>query len=129
MKLILTAILFLATFFTNAQTIYLRINPSIILPSDSIESKSLTTSLNNFLMLAQKPNEENKFVFEGEKLEAFIQLDEINGIEKSGKFKDDYFYKPYLTNVVLLKDITYLNAPDSRQFKSFQTTKRCFQKS
>ncbi len=80
-------------------------------------------------MLAQKPNEENKFVFEGEKLEAFIQLDEINGIEKSGKFKDDYFYKPYLTNVVLLKDITYLNAPDSRQFKSFQTTKRCFQKS
>ena len=108
MKLIITTALLFATLFANAQTNSLRLNPNIVLPKDSIESKLLTTSLNDFLLAAQKPNEENKFVFEGEKIETFIQLDEINGIEKSGKFKDDYFYKPYLTNVVLLKDNNYL---------------------
>lgn len=108
MKLIITTTLLLATLFANAQTNSLRLNPNIVLPKDSIESKVLTTSLNDFLLAAQKPNEENKFVFESEKIETFIQLDEINGIEKSGKFKDDYFYKPYLTNIVLLKGNTYL---------------------
>lgn len=108
MKLILTWALLFSTLFTNAQTNALRLNPNIVLPKDSIESKNLTNSLNNFLLSAQKSNEENKFVFEREKIETFIQLDEVKGIEKSGKYKDDYFYKPYLTNVVLLKDNNYL---------------------
>ncbi len=108
MKFISTLTFTLTTLFANAQTNTLRLNPSIILPKDSIESKALTTSLNDFLLSAQKSNEENKFVFDSEKIETFIQLDEINGIEKSGKFKDDFFYKPYLTNVVLLKDNNYL---------------------
>lgn len=108
MKLILTWTLLFSTLFTNAQTNALRLNPNIVLPKDSIESKNLTNSLNNFLLSAQKSNEENKFVFEREKIETFIQLDEVKGIEKSGKYKDDYFYKPYLTNVVLLKDNNYL---------------------
>jgi hypothetical protein len=92
----------------NGQTNSLRVNPNIVLPKDSIESQNLTTSLNDFLLAAQKPNEENKFVFDSEKIETFIQLDELKGIEKSGKYKDDFFYKPYLTNVVLLKDKNYL---------------------
>lgn len=108
MKLIYTLTLLLSTLFANAQTNSLRLNQNIVLPKDSIESKILTTSLNDFLLSAQKPNEENKFVFENEKIETFIQLDEIKGIEKSGKYKDDFFYKPYLTNVVLLKDKNYL---------------------
>ena len=108
MKLILTATLLLASQFTNAQTNFLRLNGNIILPKDSVESKELTNSLNGFLLSAQKPNEENQFVLEDQRLETFILLDEIKGIEKSGKFKDDYFYKPYLTNVVLLRDNTYL---------------------
>jgi hypothetical protein len=108
MKRTITTILFLVTFFVHSQTNYLQINPNIVLPKDSITSKSLMASLNEFLLAAQKSNEENKFVFENEKVETSIQLDELNGIEKSGKFKDDYFYKPYLTNVVLLKDNTYL---------------------
>lgn len=108
MKLILTLIFLLPAVFANAQTNSLRLNSNIVLPKDSIESKSLTTSLNNFLLSAQKPNEENKFVFEKEKIETFIQLDEINGIEKSGIFKDDFFYKPYLTNIVPLKNDKYL---------------------
>lgn len=108
MKLTITTIVLFATLFANAQPNTLRLNANIVLPKDSTESKILTTSINNFLLSAQKPNEENKFVFESEKIETFIQLDEINGIEKSGKFKDDHFYKPYLTNVVSLKDNTYL---------------------
>ncbi len=108
MKFIYTLTLVFVTFLLNAQTNPLRINPNIVLPKDSIESKTLTNSLNEFLLSAQKLNEENKFVFESEKIETFIQLDEINGIEKSGKYKDDFFYKPYLTNVVLLKDKNYL---------------------
>jgi len=108
MKLFFTTTLLLATLFTNAQTNALRVNPNIVLPKDSIQSKALTTSLNDFLLSAQKPNEENKFVFEKEKIETFIQLDEIKGIEKNEKLKEDYFYKPYLTNAVLLKDQSYL---------------------
>lgn len=78
-------------FSANAQTKNLQLSPQLILPKDSIVSKSLTTSLNDFLIAAQKPNEENKFVYEKEKIETFILLDEINGIEKSGKYKDDFF--------------------------------------
>lgn len=108
MKFSPTLTLIFAVLFANAQTNYLRVNPSITLPKDSIESKNLTTSLNNFLLSAQQPNEENKFVFDSEKIETFIQLDEVNGIEKSGIYKDDFFYKPYLTNVMPLIDNQYL---------------------
>ena len=108
MKLILTLIFLLPAIFANAQTNNLRLNPNIVLLKDSIESKSLTTSLNNFLLSAHKPNADNKFVFEKEKIETFIQLDEIKGIEKSEKFKDDFFYKPYLTNIVPLENNKYL---------------------
>lgn len=108
MNQILLGFLLFTGFLANSQTNYLQINPNIVLPKDSITTKSLTSSLNEFLLAAQKSNEENKFVFEEEKIETFLQLDELNGIEKSGKYKDDYFYKPYLTNLVLLKDNTYL---------------------
>lgn len=107
MKLLGTTIMLLATFMVNGQTNSLRLNPNIILPRDSMESRALTTSLNDFLLSAQKPNEENKFVFEKEKIETWIQLDEINGIEKSVKYYDSHFYKPYLTNVVFLEDNKY----------------------
>ena len=108
MKIIYTLTLILASVFANAQTNPLRLNPNIVLPKDSIESKNLVKSLDNFLLASKKPNEENKFVFENEKIETFIQLDEVNGLEKSGKFKDEFFYKPYLTNIVLLKEGNYL---------------------
>jgi len=108
MKLIYTLTLFFTALCVNAQTNSLQLNQNIVLPKDSIESKNLTTSLNDFLLSAQKPNEENKFILESERIETFILLDEINGIEKNGKLKDDFFYKPYLTNLVPLKDSNYL---------------------
>jgi len=108
MKLIYTLLLLGMTFLLNAQSDILRINPNIVFPKDSIESKNLTTSLTNFLVSARKSNEENKFVFEPERIETFLLLDEFKGIEKSEKRKDDFFYKPYLTNIVPLKDSGYL---------------------
>lgn len=108
MKLKYTCTFLIATLFVNAQTNKLIINQSINLPTDSIDAKSLIASLNNFLMAAQKPNEENNFILPTEKVETFIQLDEVNGIEKSGKFKDDFFYKPYLTNIVSIEKDKYL---------------------
>lgn len=107
-KSFLTLTFLITALFVNAQTNSLRLNPTIVLPEDSIESKNLTTALNDFLLSAQKPNEENKFILESEKIETFILLDEINGIEKSEKYKDHLFYKPYLTNVMPLKDNQYL---------------------
>jgi hypothetical protein len=103
----LATLLTLLTFYANAQTV-LRVNPNITLPQDSVETKTLISALNEFLIGAQKPNEENKLVLETEKVETFILLDEVKDIEKSGKFKDDYFYNPYLTNVVPLKGTGYL---------------------
>ncbi len=90
------------------QTSRLIVSPNIYLPKDSTVSKQLIASLNEFLILAQKPNEENSLVLPAEKIETFIQLDEVNGIEKSGKYKDDFFYKPYLTNVVAIEESKYL---------------------
>lgn len=108
LKVILTLTFLINIFFTNAQNNPLRINPSIILPKDSIQSKILISNLNDFLVSAQKPNIENKFVLETQKVETFILLDEVNGIEKSKKFKDDYFYKPYLQNIVAVDENKYL---------------------
>src|SRR5258706_4857809 len=107
LKSILT-ITFLGTaLFLNAQTKGLIVNPNINSLRDTTENKLLLSSLNNFLAAAQGPNEENKFVLPSEKIETYIQLDEINGIQKSGRFKDDLFYKPYLTNIVPMRDGKY----------------------
>lgn len=97
-----------ATHCLKAQINPIRINPNIVLPKDTSESKLLILCLNDFLSAAQKPNEENRLVLETEKVETFIFLDEVKGIEKSIKFKDDNFYKPYLTNIVAAKDNKYI---------------------
>ncbi|MBL0286758.1 MAG: hypothetical protein IPQ19_04910 [Bacteroidetes bacterium] len=90
MKHLFTLLLILFTILANAQTNSLIINSNIILPKDSVVSTKLTASINDFLISAQKPNEENKFVLDSEKVETFILLDEVNGIEKSEEYKDNF---------------------------------------
>jgi hypothetical protein len=107
-KLCLLLALLFATLHLGAQPNTLRINQNILLPKDSTESILLISSLNEFLIAAQQPNEENALVLETQKVETFILLDEIKEIEKSGKFNDDYFYKPYLTNIVPIQDSQYI---------------------
>lgn len=108
MKNLLTVTLLFFSFFAYSQSNSLIINANIKLPQDSIESSVLIKSLNGFLEDSQKPNEGNKFVLLTEKIETDILLDEFKGIQKSGRFKDDYFYKPYLTNLVPLPKNQYL---------------------
>lgn len=92
----------------NAQSNLLRCNPQIILPADSVARESLINSLNKFLAAAQKPNNENHWVYEPEQLETYLLLNELKGISLNRQLKDSFFYKPYLTNVVFLKDSNYL---------------------
>lgn len=91
-----------------SQTIYLRVNSNIVLPKDSIEKRALLLAINGFLAASQNNNDENTFVYKNEKLETYILLDELKGIEKSVNYKDEHFYKPYLTNLVALRDSNYL---------------------
>lgn len=84
------------------------VNFNINLPKDSVLGNQLIVSLNEFLVAAQNPIPENKYVLSAESIETCILLDEFGGIEKSQKFKDDYFYKPYLTNVAYLGENQFL---------------------
>lgn len=107
MKKQLLLVLLISAFTANAQN-RPTINPGIRLPQDSIESQQLVTAINALVDAAQKPNEENSSVLPAEKIETYVLLDEINGIEKSGRYKDEHFYKPYLSNVTPLNDHDYM---------------------
>lgn len=108
LKSIVTIALIGIVSFTYAQKNSILIQPNIVLPKDSIISNKLIKSLNGFLSLKDRANNENSFVLKEDLLETSVLLDEMKGIEKSGKFKDDNFYKSYLTNLVPLKDSNFL---------------------
>ncbi len=106
-KLFTIIVVFLISYTTKAQS-QLQVKSFLRLPKDTIVSTKLTETINQFLMSAQEDNEKNKWIFPKEKTETFILLDEINGIEKSRKYKDDHFYKPYLSNLAPLSNGDYL---------------------
>ena len=108
LKSIVTLALIGILSFTYAQKSSVLVQPNIVLPKDTIISNKLIKSLNGFLSLKDKANNENSFVLKEDLLETSVLLDEMKGIEKSGKFKDDNFLKSYLTNLVPLKDSNFL---------------------
>ncbi|MBK8391685.1 MAG: hypothetical protein IPL23_21440 [Saprospiraceae bacterium] len=81
--------------------------PNVRLPTDSIISKQLINALNAFMNEKDKPNEEISSILPEQKVETFILIDEMKDIEKSGKYQDDLFYKPYLMNIVNISDNQY----------------------
>lgn len=83
------------------------VSKGIALPKDSLETKKVLVALNDLLVAKEKSNEENNLVCSPEKVETYILLDEMAGIDKSKKYKDDYFFKPYLTNLVKENDSEY----------------------
>lgn len=107
-KLTITCLLFFFVFSANTQSSLLKIHPQVKLLKDSIENEKLTVALNDFLAATVEPNEENQFVLETQKIETHILLDEFKDIEKSRKFNDNNFYKPYLNNVIALGETQYL---------------------
>lgn len=108
LKIFFSTLLFSLTVFTFGQTKLLIVPANINLPNDSIVSNHLIKSLNGFLSLKENPNKENTFVEKKYLLETSLLLDEMKGIEKSFKYKDDNFYKGYLTNVVQLDNSNFL---------------------
>lgn len=99
-KQFLIIVLLFITSLSFAQTNSLIIPTNVVLPKDSLVAKQLVKSLNGFLSQKESPNKENTYILKDDLLETSILLDEMKGIEKSGKFKDNNFYKGYLTNVV-----------------------------
>ncbi len=98
-------LLFITIFLSvNAQKNIIKINSNIIMPKDSIISKSLIISLNNFLDAAQGNNIENKWIFNQQQIQTSLLINEIENIEKSEEFKNDFFYKPYLTNLITIEN-------------------------
>ena len=104
----LTIITFtLLSLFTEAQTEII-VPRYVKMPKDSIIKTQLLSSLNNFLSLTQEKNDKNNYVMPTQKVETFILLDEFKGIEKSRRFKDEHFFKPYLDNIVEIDSNKYL---------------------
>lgn len=106
-KLFLNFLILLSS-IAFSQTKPLVIPQNINLPKDTIVSNRLIKSLNGFLSQKENENKTNTFVLNEDLLETSILLDEMKEIEKSTKYKDDNFYKGYLTNVVQLDGVNFL---------------------
>ena len=104
--LLIACFLLTFTFSTHAQGLI--IMSGISVPKDSVTKNDLIISLNGFLDQKEGPNKENKFVLKEDLLAMSALLDEIKGMEKNAKLKDDHFYKAYLTNSVKLDDGDFL---------------------
>ncbi|MCX6185668.1 MAG: hypothetical protein NTU43_01565 [Bacteroidetes bacterium] len=105
MKNIFTSILFSITFLLAlGQSQSLQIPSYVSLPKDSILRKQLLTSLSDFMGQIDKPNAENTRVSNLDLPETALLLDEMKGIEKSNKYKEDHFFKASLSNVFKLND-------------------------
>ena len=96
------------TFLSFGQVKQVIIHNNIQLPKDSIVSRKLINSINGFLSEKEKANNENTFVMKEDLLEMSILLDEMKNIEQSGKYKDNNFYKGYLSNIIPIQDNNYL---------------------
>jgi len=75
---------------------------------DSTTKSQLTSALNGFLDQKEKPNKENTFVLKSDLLATSLLLDELKGMEKNAKLKDDHFYKPYLQDITDISNSEFL---------------------
>jgi len=75
------------------------------MPKDSLQSVKLLSNLNEFIHELE-PN--NKRIDKNYRISTLALMDDFNGVQKSVKFNDDDFYKPYLNNIVSLSDSTFL---------------------
>ncbi|MCD9576279.1 hypothetical protein [Flavobacterium soyae] len=107
-KIIFPALLLLFIPSAFGQTKYINIPVYIKMPKDTLIANNLKNCLNGFLSEKEKNNNENAYVLKEDLLETSLLLDEIKGIEKSNKYKDENFYKGYLTNIVPLDNNNYI---------------------
>ena len=84
------------------------VSPGINLPKDAVTKNQLISSLNGFLDQKDKPKKQNAFVLKAELPATSMLLDELKGMEKNAKLKDDHFYKAYLQNVISLDNDNFI---------------------
>lgn len=106
LKSLYTSLFIVIYLSVNAQTNTIKINPNIVIPSDSLKSKALLFSVNAFLSSAQE-NNKNKWILTTESIETQILIDEIQYIQKSKEFENDSFFKAYITNIIPLEKNNY----------------------
>jgi hypothetical protein len=78
------------------------------LPIDSLTKKELIGALNGFLIQKEKPIGQNQYILKEDRLEMSALVDEMKGMDKNKKLKDDNFYRANLTNIVDLNNNTFL---------------------
>jgi hypothetical protein len=108
LKMIFNTIMLVMGALAIGQSKPIIVPTNLNLPKDTITTNSLIKSLNGFLGKKEKPNKENTFILNENLLETSVLVDEMKEIEKSGKFKDNNFYKGYLNNVVQLDKNNFL---------------------
>ena len=67
---------------------------------DSVTKQDLLESLNHFLDQKEGPNKNNTYVLKDDLPAMSALLDEMKGMDKNAKLKDDHFYKPFVENIV-----------------------------
>lgn len=96
------------TIFGFGQIKPLIIQANVNLPKDTIISNNLIKALNGFLSEKESDNKYNTYVLNEDLLETSLLLDEMKGVEKKSKYKDDNFYKGYLNNVMQIDNTNFL---------------------
>jgi hypothetical protein len=83
------------------------VSPIVKLPQDSFVRNNLASCLSNYIDLTNGDNKDNAFIAPKHSAHTYDLSDEVKGMCKSAQYKNDFFYKPYLNNVVQKDDSTY----------------------
>lgn len=84
------------------------LTPGIRIPLDSVKSGNLLSSLSEFIDSIDAGATTHPWMAARDRAQTLDLADEISGMQKSRKYKDDHFYKPTLMNIVAISDTAYL---------------------
>ena len=104
------------TFSCSAQTLVIPKEERFMI--DSVAKQNLFESLSRFLDQKEGANKENTCVLKSDLPAMSALLDEMKGMDKNVKLKDDHFYKPTVQNVTtaaggqLLVQLAYIGCID-----------------
>ncbi len=95
---LLFALLMVCSSFSHAQSV--TVPKEVRFLVDSATKQQLVESLNQFLAQKESPNKADQYVLPADLPAMSALLDELKGMDKNIKLKDDHFYKPVLENLV-----------------------------
>ncbi len=78
------------------------------LPADSVQAKSLISSLESFLQETTKPNKENAFIWKEQLTETSALLTELKGMGNGNTPDQKSSYSCFLDNIVLMDSTDYI---------------------